>query len=174
MKEYDQTNHGEPVNALDQACRRWYKCNQCTTIDESSCSGISEVYGSPIFDQSSKSYSCPGTSGSCGHHSCQCDVALAQDLSDLSEEYSDEYHNVKGYFDHTSQCYAGGNAGPRTIDQCCGEYPNRFPFSSENGNLGCCNGKTFDSANLMCCSDGTIQVQCEGYSILAIKRNRAH
>ena len=121
------------------------------------------MYGSPIFDQSSKSYSCPGASGSCGHHSCQCDVALAQDLSDLSEEYSDEYHNVKGYFDHASQCYAGGNAGPRTIDQCCGEYPNRFPFSSENGNRGCCNGKTFDSANLMCCSDGTIQVQCEEF-----------
>ena len=124
---------------------------------------MSEIYGSPIFDQPSKTYSCPGAPGSCGHNSCQCDVTLAEDLSDLADEYSDEFHAVKGYFDHTSKCYAGGNAGPRTIDECCGEYPNRFPFSSEGGNRGCCGGKTFDSGNLMCCSDGTIQVQCEEF-----------
>ena len=38
--DFDGTQHGDPVNVLDAACRRWSKCNQCTTIDNAKCSGI--------------------------------------------------------------------------------------------------------------------------------------
>ena len=38
--DFDGTQHGDPVNVLDAACRRWSKCNQCTTIDNTKCSGI--------------------------------------------------------------------------------------------------------------------------------------
>ena len=38
--DFDGTQHGDPVNVLDAACRRWSKCNQCTTIDNTKCNGI--------------------------------------------------------------------------------------------------------------------------------------
>ena len=32
------TGHGTPVDALDLACKSWYQCKACTTIDFSACS----------------------------------------------------------------------------------------------------------------------------------------
>ena len=55
----------------------------------------------------------------------------------------------------------GNNLAQLPANECCGNYPDRFPFNSENGTRGCCHGKTFDSANLMCCVDGSVDIVCE-------------
>ena len=133
------SNRGEPVNALDAACRKWHKCNQCTAIDDGSCLGYQHNYGNAEFDSSSKEYSCPSDLSFCQRNACSCDVALATELADLSGEYDEAYGEN---FD-VAECPTGnGNGTPnRQVDQCCGQYPERFPYASENGIRGCCNGK---------------------------------
>jgi len=45
-------------------------------------------------------------------------------------------------------------------DVCCGEYPNRYPFSHEGGARGCCNGITYQTVSHKCCSDGSVKIFC--------------
>ena len=42
---------------------------------------------------------------------------------------------------------------------CCGEYPYRFPFGREN-DRECCVDKTYNSAFLQCCADGSLKMVC--------------
>lgn len=158
------SNKGDPVNELDAAGRQWYKCHQCTSVDESHCMGISQNYGSPVYDKKTKSFSCPGQPNTCDYNACSCDVQLAEDLSSLVDYYYDEFNSETGIFDPKQKCLAATGNGAGMADQCCGNYPLRFPFHSDNGKRGCCNGKTFDSSNMMCCADGNIDISCEPQS----------
>ena len=42
----------------------------------------------------------------------------------------------------------------------CGKSPQWFPYSTNNGQRSCCNGKTYDTSILMCCEDGNIRSSC--------------
>ena len=33
---------------------------------------------------------------------------------------------------------------PQVANQCCGNFPNRFPYSTKQGTRGCCDGRTFN------------------------------
>ena len=61
---------------------------------------------------------------------------------------------VNNGFDVENQCVRGGQAPAE--QQCCGEYPHRFPYrpNDEFGTpvRGCCGNKTFDVA-AFCCSN---------------------
>ena len=46
---------------------------------------------------------------------------------------------------------------PGQKDKCCGNYPERFPFASMDGNRGCCGGRTFDTSIMECCADGQLR-----------------
>merc|ERR1712048_817091 len=39
-----------------------------------------------------------------------------------------------------------------------GTFPARYPFNSEDGARGCCNGKTFNAVSLECCQDTLLSV----------------
>lgn len=41
--------------------------------------------------------------------------------------------------------------------QCCGEYPNRFPFKPLKGFHDCCDGKVFETRERECCTDGSLK-----------------
>ena len=50
---------------------------------------------------------------------------------------------------------------------CCGHYPNRFPYHSDDASKECCeassltgHSKVFDSGLYECCEDGSTQVTC--------------
>jgi len=50
---------------------------------------------------------------------------------------------------------------------CCGQYPNRFPYHSDDPSKECCeassltgHSKVFDSGLYECCEDGSTQVTC--------------
>lgn len=160
---WEISNKGEPVSELDRAGRQWFKCHQCTAIDASHCLGMSQNYGQPVFDKASGSYECPGQPNTCDHNACSCDVQLAIDLAALATEHYDvKFNAVEGGFDIAAKCKAGGSAnGAGQTDKCCGIYPLRFPFHSDGGARGCCNGKTYDTRNMICCSDGRVDISCE-------------
>ena len=78
------SNRGEPVNAIDAACRKWHKCNQCTMIDDGACLGYQHNYGIAAYDSQNKAYKCSNDGDPCKYNACTCDVALASELADLS------------------------------------------------------------------------------------------
>lgn len=43
---------------------------------------------------------------------------------------------------------------------CCGDYPNRRVFKTQNGQRSCCREKTYDIERFECCDDGQIKVVC--------------
>ena len=163
------TGHGTPVDALDLACKSWYQCKACTTIDFSACSPRAgyQIDFHPITQR----IDCTSNSSECSvrillkfrsekkyffqEKNCQCDEQLAYTLSNLaSTVYNDDYHN----FDHLNECRAstgsgsGGNAGVDNARvECCGNYPNRFTYSSESGLRSCCDSVTFDIFQHDCC-----------------------
>ena len=81
-----------------------------------------------------------------------------------ANSYDVQYNSPVGYFDVASGCAASGGNGAGIADMCCGMYPLRFPFHSDNGNRGCCNGKTYDTSQLICCNDGRVDISCEPQS----------
>ena len=56
---------------------------------------------------------------------------------------------------------------PENVElSCCGKYPNRFPYHSEDKNKKCCENsqtgisKVYDSGLYECCDDGSTMVTC--------------
>ena len=66
-------------------------------------------------------------------------------------EFNSYYVNDYGW-NPVDKCKANFfSKGP--ADQCCGEYPTRFPFNSEDGSRACCGTKTYTIGQLECCGD---------------------
>ena len=94
---------------------------------------------------------------------CKCDEQLAYTLSDLaSTVYSDDNFN----FDYATKCKVsnsgngsvevGANTGSSNEHECCGSYPKRFEFSTQDGARSCCGDVTYSSNKHDCC-DGSIK-----------------
>ena len=62
-------------------------------------------------------------------------------------EYNSYYANANGWNPSKSCKATLISKGP--ADKCCGEYPMRYPFNSEDGARDCCNGKTFNALRNM-------------------------
>ena len=64
------------------------------------------------------------------------------------EGFHSEYAHAND-FDYASQCaigtdFARSHSKENTPDQCCGDYPTRFPFMSKDGIHKCCGSKIFN------------------------------
>lgn len=148
---------GTPVDHLDAACRSWSKCHECIRMDYSECDPLTDDYGKLAYNTHLDYISCQfaANEGTCGRSACECDVRLANSLYEFSYDFQQE-NTEMNYFDPAQQCKSSGLADGQAmmVDQCCGTSPNRFPYFSDNGKRACCNGKTYDAENLVCCSHG--------------------
>lgn len=169
---------GRPVDAIDSACKSFHQCYRCVNKDfvqeagQDNCDGTSRSYRfkgivDPVTQQ--KQIVCLNNEGTCKRSICECDKALADDLSDLEFKWNIMHHQRWGGFNKEAECQGHGQARQaRSIDgegvqQCCGNYPNRFIYTSEGKDgamRGCCDGKTFDLEGHLEC--------CEGRSLIPI------
>lgn len=71
----------------------------------------------------------------------------------MEGRFDEEFRGLQlnGFF--TTQSPRSKSDKPAKKDLCCGEYPERYPFSSFDGDHGCCGGKTFDKASKDCCGN---------------------
>ena len=121
----------------------------------------------------SKRFQCEGNrSNFCQYNKCKCQEELAYQFSTLLTEF-DESHvtNRDGGFDVTTcrtnnGAASGSVSGAGSSSQsssnsedmvCCGHYPKRFTFNTQNGNRACCEaedetGVTYNSNLYECCS----------------------
>lgn len=159
---------GKPLDGADNACRSHGRCHHCAKKDMNNC----EVTKGYAFNAREDSVTqvryieCLNELGSCKRSLCECDKALAYDLADMESEWNILHHQRWGQFDQQLNCkvHTATRDGALRIEkiseaeeECCGEFPRRFPFHANDG-FGkirrCCNGKTYDPNILECCSSG--------------------
>jgi hypothetical protein len=108
-----------------------------------------QIY-SVFFDTSTKSFVCSSTNTDCQQMACDCDAAFVNSIVFSLTEFNSYYANSHGWQPSTQCTPNPFSRGPP--DQCCGTYPTRYPYNSEDGARGCCNGHTFNSLTHECCN----------------------
>ena len=98
---------------------------------------------------------------------CACDAELAHNLRNLAPiVYNDDFQD----FDYVNKCKAssntsssasngGGSGSDSSSDshlECCGNYPDRFEFSTQGGARSCCGSVTYNPNQHDCC-DGSLK-----------------
>lgn len=68
---------GEPVDAIDEACRDWRRCRACTRMDDVDCQP-NEVDYTLWYDYKAYTGYCAKNRKGCGKWTCQCDTDLAE------------------------------------------------------------------------------------------------
>lgn len=161
---------GRPVDPIDSACKSFHQCYRCVNKDfvqeagQESCDGTSRSYRfKGVIDAvtGQKEIVCLNKRGTCKRAICECDKALAEDLSTLEFKWNIMHHQRWGGFKKEVECQGlGSPRKARSVDgsgeqKCCGEYPNRYIYTADGKDgtrRGCCSGKTFDLlGNLECC-----------------------
>lgn len=163
---------GRPVDAIDSACKSFHQCYRCVNKDfvqdagQENCDGTTRSYRfKGIIDEVTKQKEiiCLNTPGTCKRAICECDKALANDLSQLEFKWNIMHHQRWGGFNKKATCEGlGSSRKSRSLEgegeqKCCGEYPNRFIYTSngkDGSRRGCCSGKTFDLEGHLGCCEG--------------------
>ena len=68
---------GEPVDAIDEACRDWRRCRACTRMDDTDCLPDTTPY-TLWYDYNGYTAYCAKNKNGCGKWTCQCDSKLAE------------------------------------------------------------------------------------------------
>lgn len=160
--------HGPAVDAQDSLCRDLSRCHRCITMQ----------YGSDIIDVDMDKYrfkvvngdiSCERNTEKGWHQSkrdlCECDARFAREMGKI---WNDATYNQyfwlwprqmkkkeKGKlnpdvpkFDVDATC-VGLESGK--ADECCGTYPERYPYNTADSK-GCCeNTSIFNTVTNICC-----------------------
>lgn len=159
---------GAAVDDYDQLCLNLARCHKCIEfdhmnfIDNSWDSDIGKYRFTSVGDGS---IDCE--SGNTDPHKidlCKCDAQFAIAMGGLWDDASYNFghwggkNNNLNTLDFDATCVASG-AGIRP-DNCCGAYPNRQPYDSDNKD--CCTDenmvetKLYSLVSSECCMDGSV------------------
>jgi len=151
---------GEPINEYDSVCRNFQLCLRCTRIDakngDYSCDPKTDTYGAEGNSAFSIDCSAANAGNLCGESLCSCNQNFLQRIFLLNwiipSLYTPEFLHSRG-FNHELECpYVGGH---REVE-CCGYWPDRFPYSTSSGR-SCCNQHTiYNPVDEVCCENGTV------------------
>ena len=155
---------GPAMDERDQLCRVLSRCHKCIEQDHGVSSFDAEWdanIGRYRWEEAADgSIDCSQNNEQYKKDLCECDSAFAEALGamwdDSSFDFSlwDNKNNNLFNFDSENTCVGVGNSA----DSCCGTYPNRYPFNSNDRT--CCaassTGKTYNAAMEDCCPDGSI------------------
>lgn len=169
---------GKPQDRPDKVCRDHSRCHACIKKDyEGDCDPTRGYTFEARKDSvtNTKYIQCTDQYNSCHRALCECDKALAYDLADAEGIWSLVHHTDWGAFQQKQHCDIYNENRPpnvhlksaaievklnEPINQCCGEYPRRYPYHSDDGygNIKkCCNGVVFDPETHQCCDDDQVR-----------------
>ena len=143
-----------------------YKCaaldadNEDQNCEASTVSYVLPI-GQPPQDDDSFYTACQSVNNGlkCATRACSCEtffISRALNLFFTGVPVPPTAKHSEG-FDPNTECRSGnGQDGQR---ECCGYYPNRFPFNWETGRR-CCFEKVYDSGQYQCCAGGEVKTSC--------------
>jgi len=144
---------GQPVDDIDATCRNHQLCLHCVGMDtEYECDPNMQpyrVYGQ-IY-QNGRRLVCRDPPGSCSWLACQCDVNMVTTVILASlRAYKPRFWRY-----NPQRCLSFDRQHDTPPDQCCGKYPERYPFHSVDKQ--CCKGKLFNPLHSECCVDSEVR-----------------
>merc|ERR1739848_287140 len=172
---YIGDNHGrgkgQPQDAIDEMCKvlhDGYECAMRDAEDEgTTCvpwevEYVSAIGGPGIGIAEECSQNNPDSN--CAARACTIEGAFIANLLDafVSGNGIDNSLKHENGFDQATICATKKNGGGPTNKQCCGNYPDRFPFKTQGGDRKCCGNRTFNSLTLKCCDadSSTVKFNC--------------
>merc|ERR1712025_1028949 len=134
-------------------------------MDDASCNIENTPY-EVGFSPTTGRVDCEVNPSTCQKQICLCDEKLSFSILEKIDQFNDAYFLKNADFNHEAECVkapsvnSGGNGAcdaQETSDagsmQCCGEYPERFPFNDKAGCISCCDGKTYNTHKKSCCDN---------------------
>merc|ERR1712110_1335860 len=152
--------HSKPVDEVDKLCRDMQLCLRCAKFDAQQVGDVCDPLTQDWVTVSGPNYTydCASQNAGdkCAERSCCCEADFLAGLMGLVfqlPQYVQDTNFLHSQgFDTDLSCPVG--PGPRQEKNCCGVYPDRFPYGIQN--RGCCHGmKLYPLATHDCCPDGT-------------------
>jgi hypothetical protein len=172
---YDDVGRGKgtPVDEIDGFCKTLNEGYQCAIIDAEN-QGItclpwetSYFAGSGVGAQLRTTCFERNADDICAAYACTVEGQFADNafsflLATGGGINYDEFGHSNGFDPaHDAGCPVKvGAKGFSAQKECCGSYPQRFPYKTLDGERACCGGRTYNTALLNCCSNGQVKANC--------------
>lgn len=147
---------GPPVDEIDSLCRRLRQCYTCAKLDHPSCEAT--VSYETTRNRQQKSVSCDEYNSSCSGRVCECDSRFATELSEIMDEYNENFHKMA---DKANRCVPkeSSEKSLQSIGdlRCCGTEGLQFTYRDQNGAKSCCGSRTYQVAVLDCCEGDVLR-----------------
>jgi len=147
---------GPAMDDYDRLCKKLYRCHKCIEFDHDGLIDVNE--GKYRWSQNvDGSINCNANPDQHKKDLCLCDADYAMELASVWDDSTFNYalwNNKKNKlynFDAQNTCVAAAYNGDM---QCCGDYPNRYPYNADTRNC-CLSTKTYDPNFEDCCNDGS-------------------
>jgi hypothetical protein len=155
---------GPAQDEYDALCRDLARCHKCIDSDY-----VNEIAADNTWDANIGKYrwdlmgdgsiDCSRNDEVHKQNLCKCDARYAAELGKIWDDstYNYQLWNAKKNslfnFDYANVCV---RSGLTDADECCGAYPERYPFDSTT--RMCCNGvQTYNDQLNECCDDGSVK-----------------
>jgi len=162
---------GSPIDVVDEQCKvlhDGYECAMRDAEDEGTTCVPWEVHyesglgGSQLLVNEQCAKDNPGNN--CAIRACIIEGTFVAALLDIfvSGGIIEQNHRHRNGFDPAVECIVKKSGGGPVNKQCCGEYPDRFPFKTVGGDRKCCGNRTYNSLTLKCCdhNSSTVKFNC--------------
>jgi len=130
---------GAPVDDIDSACQRNNQCRSCTQIDWSNCSNQQAYFVNGWAQNNLDGIICVDQENTCSRALCECDLQFVKDIVSSASSWKRNRHSKFGFdqSECSSESSGGASIAARGLNQsrpstesCCGNYPQRFPYST--------------------------------------------
>jgi len=167
----EERGKGQPVDEYDRQCKILQDGYECIRMDAEEqnleCNVWESTYNSAIgtgalggvsMERLKEECDEANENDVCGSMICRVEGWFTQNIMLLFFQQgilpnTALYKHDNGAFDPSTECVV--QKGPASEKSCCGEYPERFPFKTQDGSRQCCGGRTYNAQLLNCCEDGT-------------------
>lgn len=151
---------GKPSSALDELCKtlhNGYECAMRDAEDEGDSCTPWEVTYTVGSGQAGAVAECTATNAgnNCATRACIVEQTFVAGLVDFFILQQGSISVLDGPFDCST---ASANTGV-SAKSCCGSYPDRFPFRTNNGDRACCGTRTYNTQTLSCCDADSSSVK---------------
>jgi len=159
---------GPVQDVYDQFCQDLHKAYTCIQMEHpGDCVPWEIVYNYEYGDDldSIKAACMAENTEECAQKACMVEITFHYRVAEIvmSNPIDQTLRHDNG-FEPSTTCLpqTKGNGRGLRPDECCSEYPFRFPYSSDNGVRSCCGSKTYGTANLECCDETSSTLESIG------------
>merc|ERR1711934_91554 len=157
--------HGPPVNDMDYKCQALHRGYDCAIKDVIDATGNNTCVPWEIFyisgiggGAAALVPTCEAfNSDPCAIAACSIEGAFVLHVFNAAlggDGIDQSFSHANGFDDRSGCPLVGECEGPDCLErECCGAFPDRYPFRPLGGVRGCCGQHTFDATVLTCCGD---------------------